>query len=93
VKETSATADLLTLIGHAIEQLQRSVTLFEASEPDGGVERLSGVVEEIDAYMRNAEEDPLLRLASLPPSDVRERLLAVRGDLTAVIDSLRPTRG
>ena len=93
MKETSATTDLLTLIGHAIEQLQRCVTLFEASEPEGGLERLSDVVEEIDAYMQKAEDDPLLRLASLPPSDVRERLLAVRGDLTAVIDSLRPIRG
>ncbi len=92
VKDTSATADLLTLIGHAIDQLQRCVTLFEASEKRGGLRHLSTVIEEIDRYLETSDEDPLLRLASLPAARVREGLLDVRADLASVIDTHRTGR-
>jgi hypothetical protein len=89
VTDTSATTDLLTLIGRAIEQLQRSVTLLEQSEKESGVAGLAGVIEEIDRYLSSPDEDPLLCLASLPPSHVRQGLLGVRADLTSVVDTLR----
>jgi len=89
VTDTSATTDLLTLIGRAIEQLQRSVTLLEQCEKEGGVTGLADVINEIDQYLSSPDEDPLLCLASLPASHVREGLLGVRADLTSVIDVLR----
>jgi len=86
--ETEATTDLLTLIGRAIQRLQRSITLLEAEERDGSSEQINSVIEEIDAYIEVSESDPLLRLASLPPSHVRDGLLHVRSDLESVIDEL-----
>ncbi|MGB2983879.1 MAG: hypothetical protein WBC63_08490 [Candidatus Bipolaricaulia bacterium] len=82
------TTDLLTLIGRAIERLQRCVALFETSERDTGAEHLAAVIEEIDDYIEIADEDPLLLLASLPSERVREGLLNVRTDLASVIDEL-----
>jgi hypothetical protein len=87
--DTSATTDLLTLIGRAIEQLQRSVTLLERREKESGVGGLVAVIDEIDQYLAAPREDPLLCLASLPASQVREGLLGVRADLSTVIDVLR----
>jgi len=89
VKDASATADLLTLIGHAINQLQRCVTLFEASDRESGLGHIATVIEEIDRYLETSDEDPLLRLAALPKARVREGLLDVRTDLASVIDTLR----
>lgn len=88
VNDTSAVADLLTLITRAIEQLQRSIALFESSERAGGAEHLATVIGEIDEYLEISESDPLLRLASLPPSHVRDGLMNVRSDLVSVIDEL-----
>ncbi|MFC2077379.1 hypothetical protein ACFLTM_01030 [Candidatus Bipolaricaulota bacterium] len=92
MKEARATADLLTLIGHAINQLQRCVTRFEASEQESGLRHIATVIEEIDRYLEASDEDPLLRLASLPKARVREGLLDVRTDLASVIDTLREGR-
>lgn len=83
--------DLLTLIGRAIEQLQRSVALFESRERNGGVQRLADVIDEIDLYLKGSDDDPILHLAALPASRVREGLLDVRADLTTVIDALQDT--
>jgi len=91
VTDGNEAMDLLTLIGRAIEQLQRSVALFESHERSGGVQRLADVIDEIDLYLEGSDDDPLLRLASLPTSRVREGLLDVRADLATVIDALRDT--
>jgi hypothetical protein len=91
VSEGGDTGDLLTLIGRAIEHLQRSVALFETHATEDGVDRLTQVIEEIDHYLQSPAEDPLLHLASLPASRVREGLLDVRADLTSVIDVFRAT--
>ena len=89
MKETSAVPDLLTLIGHAIEQLRRCIVLFEASETDGGVDSLSTVIEEINEYLVTSEDDPLLRLASLSPEHVRRGLLSVRSELASVVGEFK----
>ena len=90
MKDAGAATDLLTLIGRAIEQLQRSISLFE-NAPDKGMEQLSGVIADIDGYLESAEEDPLLRLAGLPPQGVRDGLLNVREDLAGIVtDSASP---
>jgi hypothetical protein len=89
VQEAGATTDLLTLIGHAIDRLQRCIVLFEGCEMAGGVDNISAVVIEIDEYLEHADEDPLLRLASLPPAHVRDGLVAVQSDLTSIIDEVR----
>jgi len=88
VENTGAAADLLTLITRAIEQLQRSIALFELSDREDGAEHLATVIGEIDEYLEISDSDPLLRLASLPPSHVRDGLLHVRSDLASVIDEL-----
>jgi hypothetical protein len=93
VPDTSATTDLLTLIGSAIEQLRRCIAMFETSESAGGVEHLTAVIDEIDVYLASSDEDPLLRLAALSPGRVREGLLDVRTDLTSVIDEVEQPRG
>jgi hypothetical protein len=90
--DTSATTDLLTLIGSAIEQLRRCIALFETAEAAAGAEHLSAVIDEIDGYLAASDQDPLLRLASLSPSHIREGLLNVRTDLTSVIDEVHRPR-
>jgi len=89
VQDAGAATDLLTLIGHAIDRLRRCIVLFEESEVAGGVENVSSVITEIDEYLTHAEEDPLLRLAAMPPDRVRDGLLAVQSDLAAVIDEVQ----
>ena len=89
VKEPNVVPDLLTLIGHAIEQLRRCIILFEASETDGGVDSLSTVIEEIDEYLETSEADPLLRLAALPPERVRTGLLSVQSELASVVGEFK----
>ena len=90
--DTRATTDLLTLIGSAIERLRQCIARFETSETADGVEHLSAVIGEIDVYLATSDEDPLLRLAALPPGNVREGLLDVRTDLTSVIDEVHQPR-
>lgn len=92
VTDTSATTDLLTLIGSATERLRRCIAMFETSETADGVDHLSAVIDEIDVYLETSDEDPLLRLAALSPGHVREGLLDVRTDLTSVIDEVHRPR-
>jgi len=87
--------DLLSLIGSAIEKLRRSIELFDTEQRQGGVEELSSVLQEIDAYLARIDEDPILKLAPLDRTDVEGRLHGIDDDLSAVIDgltSLRPDR-
>jgi hypothetical protein len=82
--------DLLNLIGKAIESLQQSIGLFEASQRVAGLEQLSSVILEIDNYLERIDEDPLLKLATVDRSGLGERLDGVKGELTSVIESLTP---
>jgi len=90
VKDPSTAADLLTLIGRAIEQLQKSISLFE-STPDEGAGQLAVVISDIDRYLTTSDDDPLLRLAGLPPQHVRDGLLNVRADLESIVSDLSPS--
>ncbi len=78
-------ASLLGLIGTAIEQLQRSIELFETSSQGDGVHCLSEVIHEIDTYMEHAGDDPLLRLASIDVPGLSTDLDHIKNDLLAVI--------
>lgn len=91
---TEETADLLSLIGHAIEGLRRSIELLETSQRPDGLLHLGAVIREIDTYLDRIDEDPLLQLAPLPPSYVRSGLDHVRQNITEVIRDLeqRPPR-
>jgi len=50
--------DLLNLIGKAIENLQRSIELFEVSECDAGLDQIASVMLQIDCYLERIDEDP-----------------------------------
>jgi hypothetical protein len=89
VQQPDGATDLLTLIGHAIEKLRQCIVLFEAAETDSGVQSIGAVVDEIDGYLEVAEEDPLLRLASMPPNQIRDGLQQIQEELVAVIDDLK----
>jgi hypothetical protein len=88
VKQTEETGDLLSLISQSIDELRLSIGLFEAADRESGLGHLATVVEAIDAYLARLESDPLLRLAPIPPSEVRAGLDHIRGDLDAVIHGL-----
>ncbi len=79
------TGDLLSLIGRAIDELRLSIGLFEAADRAEALAHLTAVVEAIDQYLLRIDQDPLLRLAPIPPSDVRASLTHIRQDLGAVI--------
>ncbi len=79
--------DLLNLIGKAIENLQRSIELFEASRREAGLKQLSSAILEIDHYLERIDEDPLLKIATVDRVGLSERLLGVKGELTSVIES------
>ncbi len=85
--------DLLTLIGHAIEELQQSIELLEGAQRPDGVNHLCSVIDEIDVYLDRIDEDPLLKLAPLAPSHIRLGLHHVREDLSSVIDDLQQQAG
>lgn len=85
VKGTEQTADLLSLIGKAIDELRLSIGRFEAADQQRGLEHLATVVGSIDAYLDHLESDPLLLLAPIPPGDVRASLHHIRDDLNQVI--------
>ena len=89
MQQADGAVDLLTLIGHAIEKLRRCIVLFEAADADSGVQSIGAVVDEIDSYLEVAEEDPLLRLATMPPDRIRDGLQQIQEELVAVIDDLR----
>jgi hypothetical protein len=85
VSESTSTADLLTLIGKAIGQLQQSIRYFEESDKGNGLGCLSTVITDIDTYLDRLNEDPLLPLARLDPERLRESLHHVQDDLSTVI--------
>jgi proline dehydrogenase len=91
VKHTEETGDLLSLIEQLIDELRLSISLFEASQREGGLEHLAVVVEAIDAYLGRLESDPLLRLAPIAPAEIREGLDHIRSDLDEVIQGLSAT--
>ncbi|MCX6101284.1 MAG: hypothetical protein NTV92_07675 [Candidatus Bipolaricaulota bacterium] len=88
MKHTEETGDLLSLIGRSIDELRLSIGLFEAADRESGLDHLTTVVASIDAYLGRLELDPLLRLAPIPPSEVRAGLNHIRGDLDEVIRGL-----
>jgi hypothetical protein len=91
VKQTEETGDLLSLIGQLIDELRLSISLFEASQRDGGLDHLAVVVKAIDAYLSRIESDPLLRLAPIAPAEIRDGLGHIRHDLDEVIQGLSAT--
>ena len=82
--------DLLNLIGKGIENLQRSIELFEASERDAGLDQLASVIQQIDGYIERIDEDPLLKITTIDRAGLGERLLGVKEELTSVIASFSP---
>lgn len=88
VKETAETNNLLTLIGVAIEQLRQSIELFETLSQAEGAICLSTVIREIDAYMDQAHDDPLLQLALIDASSLATDLTHIKADLVAVIEQV-----
>ncbi len=79
--------DLLNLIGKAIESLQQSIELFEASRREAGLKQLSFVILEIDRYLEQIDEDPLLKIATVDRAGLSERLVGVKGELASVIEN------
>ncbi len=80
--------DLLTLIGRATERLRAGVTLIEDEKCKEGIEELTGVISEIDAYLESASTDPLLQLASIDHAELSAQLDLVRTDILAVVEAL-----
>ena len=77
--------NLLALIGVAIEQLQKSIEYFESLSKQDGAACLSAVIQEIDTYLDHAQEDPLIRLASIDVSHLSDELGKIKCDLLAVV--------
>jgi len=88
VNERDDKVDLLTLIGRTIDRLQQGIELFEGERRDAGLKHLTAAIEEIDAYLERASEDPLLRLAGLPAKDESASLHDVKSDISSVIAEL-----
>ncbi len=82
------TADLLSLIGQAIEELQHAIEMLDSAQPSGGSAHLQTVIREIDSYLERIDEDPLLKLAPLAPGHISQGLHQVRADLALVIEDL-----
>ena len=89
MSEPDGAIDLLTLIGRTIDRLQRGIELFEEENRDAGLEYLACVIQEIDIYLKRADEDPLLLLAGLPPREVNASLTGVKSDISSVIVELK----
>ncbi len=89
MSEPDGTIDLLTLIGRTIDRLKRGIELFEEEKLDAGLEYLACVIQEIDIYLKRADEDPLLLLAGLPPREVNASLAGVKSDISSVIVELK----
>lgn len=83
--------DLLSLIGNAIERLRKSVEFFETARQADGLEELSSVIAEIDGYVVEMDQDPLLKLSPVDRSQLVGRLGNVKQELQAVIDRLGAT--
>jgi len=82
------TNDLLSLIGNSIENLSQCIALFDQVQPADGVEKLSSVVREIEAYLQEIDADPILRLASVDRGEIEVRLQSIETDVTAIISDL-----
>lgn len=89
LNESSNAADLLTLIGRAIGQLQRSIEHFEEADRRTGSSCLSTVITDIDAYLHRLADDPLVPLAHVDPERLRESLHDVQRDLSGVIEQIQ----
>jgi len=85
VRKTTGAVDLLSLIGSAIEKLRRSIDLFDAAQAQCGVEELASVCQEIDDYLAQIGDDPLLKLAPLDRGELEERLHEIEDVLAEVI--------
>ena len=88
VNRTEDRADLLLLIGHAIDGLRQSIDSLDTDQRADGLLHLGQVIREIDGYIQHIDNDPLLQLAPLAPSHIRSWLLKVRDDLAVVIRDL-----
>ncbi len=86
--QEKTTGDLLTLIGTAIERLRQSIELFETASQTEGISCLSAVIREIDIYMGQAQDDPLLQLAHIDASTLATDLAHIKTDLVAVINQV-----
>ena len=82
------TNDLLSLIGNSIENLSQCISLFDQTRPADGVEKLSSVVTEIEAYLQEINADPIIRLASVDRGEIEVRLQSIETDVTAIISDL-----
>ncbi len=80
--------DLLSLIGNSIENLSQCIALFDQAQPADGVEKLSSVVTEIEAYLQEIDADPILRLASVNRGKIEVRLQSIETDVTTIISDL-----
>ena len=91
VNQETSQSDLLTVIGKAIRCLQKSIDNLEAQQQQQGLRHLSEVIEEIDGYLVQLDEDPLLQLAAVDPEHLKQSLHRVQDDLHVVIDSVQQT--
>jgi len=91
VNDISDSVDLLSLIGTAITHLQRSIEFFDGADRAGGLEQLTGVIDDIDAYLEQLDRDPLVRLARVDSACLVESLHHVQSDLSTVIRQLEGT--
>lgn len=92
MNRTEERADLLLLIGHAIDGLRRSIDDLDTANRTDGLLHLGQVIREIEDYIEHIHEDPLLGLAPVAPAHIRSGLLKVRDDLAVVIRDLgQPT--
>jgi len=90
-QEENGVSNLLTLIGDAVEKLQRSIGLFTQAKQEAGLKELQEVTAGIDRYVQKIDEDPLLSLASLDRELIIQELQGVKQELAVVIEELTTT--
>ncbi|MDD5646354.1 MAG: hypothetical protein PHW86_04220, partial [Candidatus Bipolaricaulis sp.] len=71
MNRTEERADLLLLIGHAIDGLRRSIDDLDTANRTDGLLHLGQVIREIEDYIEHIHEDPLLGLAPVAPAHIR----------------------
>lgn len=77
--------DLLNLIGSSIENLRQCIEFFDNSQPDGGAEKISSVLTEIDDYLKEIDSDPIIKLAAIDRGQIEKRLHSIETDLASII--------
>ncbi|HCP32228.1 TPA: hypothetical protein DIT45_03155 [Candidatus Acetothermia bacterium] len=82
---------MVNLIGKVIEELRSSIELFEAFRHEEGLMQLSSVVLEIDHYLKQSDDDLLLKLVPIDRASLGKRLKAVKGELVSVIENFSST--